>query len=99
MDFVPYHSGSAGPLREPEPVFLDGMMRARAFLAAPVDKFYVKLRTQSYRPNQRSGGKKWNPISGHWFASNSFLPVHWMIGTASFIEGKDKNWAFTYTAT
>lgn len=64
MDFVPYHSGSAGPLREPEPVFLDGIMRARAFLAAPVDKFYVKLRTQSYRPNHLVTIR--NAVDGWW---------------------------------
>lgn len=51
MDFVPYHSGSAGPLREPEPAFAEEAARFTAFLAAPVDKFHVKFRTQSYRPN------------------------------------------------
>ncbi|MBC7946033.1 MAG: GMC family oxidoreductase [Burkholderiales bacterium] len=51
MDFVPYHSGSAGPLTEAEPAFVDHALRPRAFLAAPVDKFYVKFRTERFRPN------------------------------------------------
>ncbi|MGH8728485.1 MAG: GMC oxidoreductase [Burkholderiales bacterium] len=51
MDFVPYHSGSAGPLREAEPAFAEEAMRFTRFLAAPVDKFHIKFRTQNYRPN------------------------------------------------
>ena len=63
MDFVPYHSGSAGPLREPEPILI-GPARARAFLAAPVDKFHVKFRTQNYRPNHLVTMR--NSVDGWW---------------------------------
>src|SRR5688572_20833073 len=51
MDYVPYHSGSAGALREPEPAFAEEALRFTRFIAAPIAKFYVKFRTQRYRPN------------------------------------------------
>ena len=38
-------------MRDAEPAFAEEAIRSRAFPAAPVDKFYVKFRTQSYRPN------------------------------------------------
>jgi choline dehydrogenase-like flavoprotein len=64
MDFVPYHSGSAGPLREATPAFANEATRFTAFLAAPVDKFYVKFRTQSYRPNHLVTIR--NAVDGWW---------------------------------
>ena len=51
MDYVPYHSGSAGPTRERVPAFAEEAPRFSAFPAASVAKFYVKFRTERYRPN------------------------------------------------
>jgi choline dehydrogenase-like flavoprotein len=51
MDFIPYHSGSTGSLNQSETAFSNQVIAARSFIAAPVDKFYVKFRTQTYRPN------------------------------------------------
>ncbi len=64
MDFVPYHSGSAGPLAEPEPAFVNEAMGFTAFLAAPVEKFDVKFRTQRYRPNHEVTIR--NNVDGWW---------------------------------
>ncbi|WP_158516623.1 GMC oxidoreductase [Scytonema hofmannii] len=64
MDFVPYHSGSVGSLQESETAFANQMIGARSFIAAPVKKFYVKFRTQSYRPNHLVTIR--NNVDGWW---------------------------------
>jgi choline dehydrogenase-like flavoprotein len=56
MDFASYHSGSTSPSRQEAPAFANTPFLNEALLfteslAAPLDKFFVKFRTDRYRPN------------------------------------------------
>lgn len=80
MDFVPYHSGSAGPVREREPAFAEEAVRFTAFPAAPVDKFHIKFRTRNYRPNHlvtiRNNVDGWgDDIFGAYFEGEWVFPL------------------------
>lgn len=53
MDYIPYHSGSAGAAREGIPAFGEEAARFTAFVAAPAPEFFVKFRTKRFAPNHQ----------------------------------------------